>query len=82
MNTDTLYASGALILKTLDESHKGYTLSASGRKLLKFGLNQDVKQEVKNATTIPSLGWYDTDDTIDHGLDDQLMFDFDTQRGK
>lgn len=80
--TDILYSSGALIIKTLDEDRNGYTLSSSGRKLLKYGLNHDVKQDVKNATTIPSLGWYDADDQIEQALDDKAMFDNDINRGK
>lgn len=80
--TEILYASGALIQRTIDDEENHYTLSSSGRKLLKYGLSSEVNLEVKNATFIPTIGIEDIDRMISQENDDQAMFDLDVSRGK
>ena len=80
--TEILYASGALIQRTIDDEENHYTLSSSGRKLLKYGLSSEVNLEVKNATLIPAMGGEDIDKIVSQMNDDQAMFDFDVWRGK
>lgn len=55
--TEILYASGALIQCTISDDENKYTLSVSGRKLLKYGLFSDVNLEIKNATQMPNMDW-------------------------
>jgi len=59
--TEILYASGALIQRTIGDDENKYTLSIIGRKLLKFGLSSDVNLEVKNVTFIPSMEFGEID---------------------
>lgn len=80
--TELLYSSGALLQRTIGENSNTYTLSASGRKLLKYGLLYDVNLNAKNATLIPSLGIEDIDNIIEQKRDDKDMFDYDVSRGK
>jgi len=81
--TETLYASGALILATIDADGNTYTLSALGQKILKYGLlYDDVRVDAKNATSIPTIGMEDIDKIIDSKNDDKAMFDLDVNRGK
>lgn len=80
--TEILYASGTLIQRTIDDEENHYTLSSSGRKLLKYGLSSEVNLEVKNATFIPDIGIEDIDKMISQKNDDRAMFDFDVSRGK
>lgn len=80
--TELLYSSGALLQRTIGEDSNTYTLSALGRKLLKYGLLYNVNLDTKNATLIPSLGIEDIDNIIEQKRDDQDMFDYDVSRGK
>lgn len=77
-----LYSAGVLLLKSVgnDQVNK-YTLSVTGRKLLKFGLNIEVDTNIENKTDVISdLEWEEI--KPDNLNSDQAQFEYDLLRGK
>lgn len=80
--TELLYSAGVLLLKSVgnDQVNK-YTLSVTGRKLLKFGLNIEVDTNIENKTDVISdLAWEEINP--DNLNSDQAQFEYDLLRGK